>query len=157
MKREARKKIAQRMRERWARIRAEQPEKYAAFVAAAKERYWARRGKKIDQEIEDLSGKQVSENAMQRPMKEEKDWEEPQSPAQIAYVSEIPVNPRLVFARNDVCERFEVLVGRNSVLWVDCPMEIRPSLDFPGYYEFVGELPHGRWDRHYALRFGSGN
>jgi hypothetical protein len=138
---------AQRMRSYWARMKVEEPEKYAEKVAALK---------RVNK---NLSGKQMRSvgmttvNNAKQAHEEKKDWEEPRSPAQIAYVSEIPPNPRMVFARNDVCERFEVLVGRNSVLWVDCPMEIKPSLDYPGYYEFVGELPHGRWDRSYALRF----
>jgi hypothetical protein len=68
-------------------------------------------------------------------------------------VTAIPVNPRLVFAGNDVCARFEVIVGDNRRLWVDAPMWVRESLSYPGFYEMVGELPRGRWDKGYALRF----
>jgi hypothetical protein len=71
----------------------------------------------------------------------------------LAYVVKIAINPRLVLARSEVCAGFEVLVGDNSRLWVDAPMWVRVSTDYPGYYELVGELPRGRWDRAYALRF----
>jgi hypothetical protein len=139
VKRSAREAISRRMKEHWARLRGGDPGKFAVAIAKL-------HGK-------ELSGKQVSVDATSVTNALGKEPEEPGSPAQLAYVSEIPLNPRMVFARNDVCERFEVLVGRNSVLWVDCPIEIKASLDFPGYYEFVGELPHGRWDKAYALRF----
>jgi hypothetical protein len=68
-------------------------------------------------------------------------------------VTAIPVNPRLVFAGNDVCARFEVIVGDNSRLWLGAPMYVRESLSYPGFYEMVGELPRGRWDRAYAEKF----
>jgi len=71
----------------------------------------------------------------------------------LAHVTEIPFNPKMVFAKSAVCERFEVIVGDNRRLWVDAPMHVRASTDYPGYYELVGELPKGRWDRSYALRF----
>jgi hypothetical protein len=82
-----------------------------------------------------------------------KKWDKITRPRIIARVSAIPVNRRLVFAETKRGDRFEVIVGRNERLWVDCPIEIKVSDDYPGFYEVVGELPRGRWDRSYALRF----
>jgi hypothetical protein len=73
-----------------------------------------------------------------------------------ARVTKIPFNPRMVGARLADGTEVEVWVGRNSSLWLDCPLEVKVSLDYPGYYEIVGELPRGRWDRGYAERFHAG-
>jgi hypothetical protein len=120
-----------KLRAYWERLKAEEPEKWKAKVERARERANWRIGKKAESTSEASGG--------------EGDL--------LAYVVEIPVNPRMVFARSSVSERFEVVVGNNRVLWVDCPLWVRASSDYPGYYEVVGELPKGRWDRFYALRF----
>jgi len=176
MKAARRREIALKAREYWARLKREEPSVWAEKVAGlrriARERILS--GKRMPIKADAIS------NADAKVSAGKKEPEEPGSPAQdlagfeaspleraqwdaavgrrpegvvLAHVSEIPINPRLVFARSDVCSRFEVLVGNNGRLWVEAPMWVRPSPDFAGYYEFVGELPKGRWDRCYAEKF----
>jgi hypothetical protein len=71
----------------------------------------------------------------------------------LAHVSSIPVNPRLCSVRLGGGEEVEVVVGRNERLWLGCPLLVRQSFDYPGFYEVVGELPRGRWDRAYLEGF----
>jgi hypothetical protein len=149
-----RRKLSRVLKERWARIKVEQPEKWAEMVQRGRDlAKRARERKELLAMRVDLDGKQMRDAISDAKVSAgKKEPEEPGSPVQ-AFVVEIPVNPRLVFARSDACSRFEVLVGDNRRLWVEAPMLVAPSVDFPGYYEFVGELPKGRWDRSYAERF----
>src|SRR4030095_8330638 len=136
-------KIAATLRAQYAKLRPEQLADRLEALARGRATHKA-----------NLSGKQmpIKADAISQP----KEPEEPGSPAQnfIAKVSSIPFNPRMCFARIPGGDHHvEVMVGNNSKLWVDAPIEIRLSQDYPGYYELVGALPQGRWDRNYALRF----
>jgi hypothetical protein len=143
--------MAQRLRDYWARLKAEEPEKWALKMAAFSA---GRRAAQERRREKALSGKQASRASDSCALPTEKEPEEPGSPARLlCYVTEIPINPRMVYARSAVSDRFEVIVGDSSRLWVDCPIWAEPSVSFVGYYEVVGDLPRGRWDRSYALRF----
>jgi hypothetical protein len=162
MKAATKAKLSARLKDYYARMKREQPEQWANLCQRSRDLWMQRKAREkalaqesFDAPFElDVPGGKESVNTPSSP---EKEPEEPGSPARsvVGKISALPFNPRMARARLPDGNEVEVVVGNNSKLWLECPVEVKVSSDYPGYYEVVGDLPRGRWDRVYAERFNA--
>ena len=68
-------------------------------------------------------------------------------------VSALPINKRLVFAKNGTGDILQVIVPSNLVWSIGDPLRAKVSEKHNGYYELIGKAPRWRGDRIYRHEF----